>query len=73
MIYVSFIILLNIVYIEYIILIQRNIEAVINELQRLNIKIISNDTGDTYGRTLVFDPQNGIVTVKSFLHGNKTI
>jgi len=52
---------------------QRNVEAVTVELQRLNIKIISNDTGDTYGRTLLFDPQNGAVTVKSILRGNRII
>lgn len=52
---------------------QRNILAVRSELQRLNIKIIAEDTGDNYGRTLSFDSGNGLVTVKSISHGNKTI
>ena len=51
----------------------RNVEAVKIELKRLNIKIIAEDTGDKYGRTLHFDPQNGTVMVKSIARGNKMI
>jgi chemotaxis protein CheD len=31
----------------------------------LRIKLVAEDTGADYGRTVVFDPQNGLMTVKS--------
>lgn len=52
---------------------ERNIAAVKNELSKLNIPIIGEDTGSNYGRTVEFHPEDGVVLVKSVLHGNKTI
>lgn len=52
---------------------QRNIIAVKNELNKLGIPIIGEDTGSNYGRTVEFHPEDGSVLVKSVLHGNKAI
>jgi chemotaxis protein CheD len=49
---------------------ERNIIAVKNELRRLNIRLVAEDTGDTYGRTMEFHPEDGSVMIKSVLHGN---
>lgn len=48
---------------------ERNIIAVKQELQRLGIPILAEDTGKNYGRTVEFDPQTGAMTIKSVLHG----
>ena len=48
---------------------ERNIEAVKNELRRLRIRLIAEDTGKNYGRTVEFHAEDGTVTVKSVLHG----
>jgi chemotaxis protein CheD len=52
---------------------ERNIEAIKYELARLNIRLIAEDTGRDYGRTVEFNPKDGSVTIKSVLHGNKSI
>jgi chemotaxis protein CheD len=52
---------------------EKNIEAVRQELARLNINIIAEDVGGNYGRTLVFDSVSGKLQVKSLSHGNKII
>lgn len=51
----------------------RNIEATISNLQKLGIPIISRDVGSNYGRTIIFNSQNGMVTVKTIAHGTKDI
>ena len=43
----------------------RNIEAVKNELKRLNIPLMGEDTGKNYGRTVYFDLDNGIMKIQS--------
>ena len=48
---------------------ERNILAVKKELERLNIPILAEDTGKNYGRTLIFDPKAGTMTIKSVMHG----
>ncbi|MGE5397865.1 MAG: chemotaxis protein CheD [Chitinophagales bacterium] len=52
---------------------ERNARAVEEALKRLNIKLIANDTGGTYGRTIVFDPENGELLVKTIGHGERII
>ena len=52
---------------------ERNIAAVKNELYKLGIHIIGEDTGSNYGRTVEFSPENGVVQVKSVMHGNSTL
>jgi chemotaxis protein CheD len=51
----------------------RNVETVKKELRRLNIRLIAEDTGANYGRTVEFNPENGMVTVKTAGKGNKII
>jgi chemotaxis protein CheD len=52
---------------------ERNIASVKNELYKLGIRIIGDDTGKNYGRTVEFHPDDGSVIIKSVMHGNSTI
>ncbi|MGI6144215.1 MAG: chemotaxis protein CheD [Peptococcia bacterium] len=52
---------------------ERNIEAVRNELKHQNIKLISEDVGGNYGRTIEFFTENGQLLVKSIYKGVKII
>jgi Chemotaxis protein; stimulates methylation of MCP proteins len=52
---------------------ERNVETVKKELQRLKIKITGEDTGANYGRTAVFNPEDGSLTVKTVGRGNKVL
>lgn len=52
---------------------ERNVIAVKKVLQNLKIRLISEDTGLNYGRTIFFDSSNGELLVKSFAKGNKVI
>lgn len=51
---------------------KRNIEAVKKTLAQLRIRIIAEDTGSNYGRTLYFHTETGEMVVKSFSQGIKT-
>lgn len=51
----------------------RNVQAVKEHLKKNNIRIISEDTGSNYGRTLIFSAEDGSVVVSSALKGVKTI
>lgn len=51
---------------------QRNITAVKETLGKLFIRIVAEDTGLNYGRTLYFYPEDGKMVIKSFSQGNKT-
>ncbi|MEA4896434.1 MAG: chemotaxis protein CheD [Oscillospiraceae bacterium] len=44
---------------------ERNVIAVKQELSRLRIPIVAEDTGKNYGRTVFFDSDEGIMRVKS--------
>ena len=44
---------------------RRNVEATKKKLAELGIKIIAEDTGDSYGRTIEFYPENGELMIKS--------
>ena len=48
---------------------QRNVIAVKNELARLRIPIIAEDTGKNYGRTLYLDANDGSMRIKSVNRG----
>lgn len=52
---------------------ERNVAAVKNELNKLGILIMAEDTGSNYGRTVEFHTEDGSVLIKSVMHGNKTI
>jgi chemotaxis protein CheD len=49
---------------------QRNVVAVTDTLRRMNIPIIAKDVLENFGRTVSFDPSNGIMSVKAL---NKSI
>jgi chemotaxis protein CheD len=51
----------------------RNVETVTQELQRLRIRIVAQDTGSNYGRTAIFNTEDGSLTVKTLGRGNKII
>ncbi len=44
---------------------ERNVLAVKQELTRLRIPVVAEDTGKNYGRTVYFDSEDGIMKVKS--------
>lgn len=52
---------------------ERNVEMVKRELQRLNIRILAQDTGADYGRTVEFDTTEGKVVIKTARKGYKVI
>lgn len=51
----------------------RNIEAVKQKLARLGIRIIAEDTGNSYGRTIEFYPENGGLLIKAVGKPQRTI
>ena len=51
----------------------RNAEAAKKILKNLNIKIIAEDTGGTYGRTVSIDLNDGVYKVKTIDKGEKEI
>ena len=50
----------------------RNVEAVKAALQKLQVRIIAQDTGLNYGRTVYFYTESGEMVVKSCTMGTKT-
>lgn len=52
---------------------ERNVIAVKKVLQDMKIRLVAEDTGLNYGRTVFFDSSNGELLVKSFAKGNKVI
>jgi chemotaxis protein CheD len=51
----------------------RNVEAIRKELDRLKIPIVSEDVGGNSGRTIEFDPVEGLLSVRTIHQGNKQI
>ena len=51
----------------------RNAEAAKKVLRSLNIRLIAEDTGGTYGRTVQINLETGIYTVKTIDKGEKEI
>ncbi len=49
----------------------RNVAAVKETLQKLQIRVIAEDTGLNYGRTVYFYTETGEMVVKSFAQGTK--
>ena len=52
---------------------ERNVIATKKKLKELNIKIISEDTGGNFGRTIILNSTDGSLQVKTIGHGEKTI
>ncbi|HAH79049.1 MAG TPA: chemotaxis protein CheD [Ruminococcaceae bacterium] len=50
----------------------RNIAAVKEELEKLQVRITAEDTGLNFGRTVYFYTENGAMIVKSFAQGVKS-
>jgi chemotaxis protein CheD len=44
---------------------ERNVEATKQKLAQLGIRIIAEDTGSNYGRTIEFFPETGELLIKS--------
>lgn len=44
---------------------ERNVEAVKKKLQELKIPILAEDTGNNYGRTVIFYPETGDFIIRS--------
>lgn len=44
---------------------ERNVEAVILKLNQLNIPILAQDVGGNKGRTIEFDPDTGLLSIKT--------
>ena len=51
----------------------RNVESVKEALERLGIRLIAEDTGGNYGRTVEFDSRTGVLHIRSVQHGVKDI
>lgn len=51
---------------------QRNVVEVKKQLAKYQIRIVAEDTGLNYGRTLFFYAENGSMVIKSFANGIKT-
>jgi chemotaxis protein CheD len=52
---------------------KRNVIAAKQVLKNLNIRIIAEDTGLNYGRTVELSPETGTLKVKAIAHGIKEI
>ena len=49
----------------------RNVEAVLNILKENNIKVLVNETGGNFGRTIEFFPENGSLYIRTINQGEK--
>ncbi|MBQ8591469.1 MAG: chemotaxis protein CheD [Lachnospiraceae bacterium] len=52
---------------------EKNVIATKHKLAELGIRILAEDTGENYGRTVVFYPETGDFLIKSVGKGEKTI
>lgn len=52
---------------------ERNVAAVKNMLNKLGIRIVAEDTGLNYGRTIIFDSNNGNLIIKAVGKDEKII
>ena len=52
---------------------ERNVIATKEKLKEVGIKIIAEDTGGNFGRTIVIDSEDGSLQVRTIGHGEKTI
>jgi chemotaxis protein CheD len=52
---------------------QRNVEMCKDVLKKQKIRLISSDTGGTFGRTIEFNAENGQLLIKTIGHGTKYI
>lgn len=51
----------------------RNVEAVKRELKRLSIPLVAEDTGGSSGRTIEFEPETGVLHIRTVNAGTSEI
>jgi chemotaxis protein CheD len=51
---------------------EQNIKVAKSELKKLGIRIVAQDCGNNYGRSIIFTPEDGNLRIKS-LYGEKII
>lgn len=51
---------------------EENIEVAKKELKKLGVRIVAEDLGKNYGRTIIFTPEDGNLKIKS-IYGEKII
>ncbi|MBQ9590923.1 MAG: chemotaxis protein CheD [Butyrivibrio sp.] len=51
----------------------RNVQATLKKLKEMNIPVLAQDTGDSYGRTVIFYPENGNFVIRAVGKPEKTI
>ncbi|TMV52055.1 chemotaxis protein CheD [Paenibacillus mesophilus] len=51
----------------------RNVESCKDQLKRLSIPVIAEDTGGSFGRTIEFYPDNGILVLRTVQQGVKEL
>lgn len=52
---------------------ERNVEASKKKLKELGIRILAEDTGANFGRTVIFYPETGDFVIRAVGHPEKTI
>jgi chemotaxis protein CheD len=52
---------------------ERNVKATKEKLSELKIKIIAEDTGGNFGRTIILSSSDGSLHIRTIGHGEKTI
>lgn len=52
---------------------KRNAEAVREKMKRLGIRILVDETGGNFGRTIEFSAETGILSIKTIGHGTKEL
>lgn len=52
---------------------ERNVLATKEKLKKLDIRIIGEDTGGNFGRTIIFDSKDGSLFIRTIGHGEKAI
>ena len=51
----------------------RNVQATLKKLKEMNIPVLAQDTGDSYGRTVIFYPENGNFVIRAVGKPDKII
>lgn len=52
---------------------EKNAKAAKQKLKELGIRILAEDTGGNFGRTITFNPEDGTLHIRTVGHGEKTI
>ena len=52
---------------------ERNVQATIEQLKELNIKLLAQDTGENFGRTVTFYPETGEFHIRAVGKSQKII